>query len=141
MRFRVELELGKYIAFEGQLSNADNQDVIARGITQTNLSSHYLQAKRYFCRNGRFGSICKRQRLGVDQRGPHYALHLLLEPEMFLKQIMPEDQQCLVSCHDGDTSNYVDRFPNFLVSYRNCLYNRIHRIKSRDDFHMLGYVM
>ena len=120
--FGVELELGKYICFEAQLSNQDNQNVIARGITQTNLSFTLSTSQTdIFAGTADLDPYARGQAVGGCPLNSNQALCIapIVGTGNVFKIVDYSGGSNNVSVslvfNDGDTSNYIDRFPNFHV--------------------------
>ena len=118
----VELQLGRYVAYHGQLANADNQSVKCNGITQSG-STLTLSTSQQNIFNGTAdldpysrGQACGAVALGSDSC-------LIVAPEVgtgnvfkLVKYSGGTNNLTIDSTfNDGDTSNYIDRFPRFAV--------------------------
>ena len=118
----VELQLGRYVAYHGQLANADNQNVRCNGITQSG-STLTLSTSQQDIFNGTAdldpyarGQACGAVALNSTQC-------LIVAPEVGTGNVFKlveytggtSNLSITSTFNDGDTSNYVDRFPRFAV--------------------------
>lgn len=118
----VQLDLGKYIAFDGQLTTANNQNVLGVGITQSDLtlttSSSVLSVYPGTADLDPYG---RGQALAACKLNSNQAL--VCCPEIGVGNVFKVlsyngGTNALVidsTFNDGDTTNLVDRFPNFQV--------------------------
>jgi len=118
----VQLDLGKYIAFDGQLTTANNQNVLGVGITQSDLtlatSSSVLSVYPGTADLDPYG---RGQALAACKLNSNQAL--VCSPEIGVGNVFKVlsyngGTNALVidsTFNDGDTTNLIDRFPNFQV--------------------------
>lgn len=118
----VELQLGRYVAYHGQLANADNQNVRCNGVTQSG-STLTLSTSQQDIFNGTAdldpygrGQACGAVALNSTQC-------LIVAPEVGTGNVFKlveytggtSNLSIASTFNDGDTTNYVDRFPRFAV--------------------------
>tara|TARA_R100001440_G_scaffold4479_9_gene10241 strand:- start:8867 stop:10273 length:1407 start_codon:yes stop_codon:yes gene_type:complete len=116
----VQLDLGKYITFNGQLTNANNQNVLGVGITQSDLtlttSSSVLSVYPGTADLDPYG---RGQAMGACKLNSNQAL--VCSPSVGVGNVFKVltysgGTNALVidaTFNDGDSANLVDRFPNF----------------------------
>lgn len=118
----VELELGKYVQFNGQLSNADNQNLIGRGITQSDLSLTLTSGTAsVFFADADFDPYSRGQAMGACPLNSNQVL--VCVPQVGIGNVFKvlgyaggtSNLTTDATFNDGDTTNYIDRFPNFQV--------------------------
>lgn len=119
---QCELELGKFITFNGQLSNANNQTMIARGVTQSDLSLTLTSStSTIFSGTADLDPYARGQAMGCCALNSNQAL--VCAPEVGVGNVFKvitysggtTNLTIDATFNDGDTTNYVDRFPNFQV--------------------------
>lgn len=120
--FTVELDLGKYICFNGQLSNADNQFLIGKGVTQSDLTlTSSAGTGSIFFGDADFDPYARGQAGGACKLDTDTAL--VCVPQVGTGNVFKvitysggtANIVTSLTFNDGDTTNYVDRFPKFQV--------------------------
>ncbi len=116
----VQLDLGKYVTFNGQLTTANNQNVLGVGITQSDLtlttSSSVLSV---YPGTADLDPYARGQALGACKLNSNQVL--VCCPDVGVGNVFKvltysggtNALSIDSTFNDGDTSNYVDRFPNF----------------------------
>lgn len=118
----VELQLGRYVAYHGQLANADNQSVRCNGITQSG-STLTLSTSQQSIFNGTADLDPYARGQAVGAVALNSTQCLIVAPEVGTGNVFKlveytggtSNLSIASTFNDGDTSNYVDRFPRFKV--------------------------
>lgn len=118
----VELQLGRYVAYHGQLANADNQNVRCNGITQSGSTLTLSTSEQnIFAGTADLDPYSRGQAVGAVALGSDSCL--IVAPEVgtgnvfkLVKYSGGTNNLTIDSTfNDGDTTNYIDRFPRFAV--------------------------
>ena len=118
----VQLDYGKYVTFNGQLSNANNQNVTCVGLTQSDLTLNVsFAALNVYSGTADLDPYARGQAMGACKLNSNQVLlcvpivgvgnefKVLTYSGGFTPVVLN------LTFNDGDTLNYVDRFPNFQV--------------------------
>ncbi len=122
MGMPVELQLGRYISFNGQLSNADNQTVLARGVSQSDLTlTTSTSTTTIFNGTADLDPYARGQAMASCRLNDSQAL--VCAPIVGTGNVFnvvtynggSSNVTLDLTFNDGDTTNYIDRFPKFYV--------------------------
>jgi hypothetical protein len=118
----VELKLGRYITFDGQLSNADDQTVLSRGVTQNGLTlTTSTSTTTIFNGTADLDPYARGQAMASCRLNDTQALvcaPIVGTGNVFNVVTYNGDSSNVtidLTFNDGDTTNYIDRFPKFHV--------------------------
>ncbi len=118
----IELQLGRYVYFLGQASNADNQTMTARGISQTTSTlSNSASSTTIFAGTADFDPYARGQAGGICRLNDNQCL--MVAPIVGTGNVFnictynggTNNISIDFTINDGDTNNYIDRQPNFAV--------------------------
>ena len=118
----TELQLGRYVYFFGQASNADNQTMTARGISQTTSTlSNSASTTAIFAGTADFDPYARGQAGGICRLNDNQCV--MVAPEVGTGNVFKictynggaNNISIDFTVNDGDTNNYIDRQPNFAV--------------------------
>lgn len=118
----IELQRGRYVYVTAQASNADNQDLNARGVTQTGTSLAISASQTLvFNANADFDPYARGQAFGLVRLSDTQCV--MIAPQVGTGNVFKvctydggtNNVSVDFTVNDGDTSNYIDRLPNFAV--------------------------
>lgn len=118
----VELQLGRYVYIFAQAGNADNQDLVARGITQVGSTlTNSANTPKIFDGTADFDPYARGQAFGMIRLTDSKCVMMCAEVgtgnvfKVCTYNGGTNNVTIDFTVNDGDTNNYIDRLPRFAV--------------------------